>query len=229
MLLPTADGKNIGAVGKGRDEVLSACEDRPPHLPIAGPQLAMIWSVFRRKLDMNYTYSKLRPQPSAQKLVSFLDVAEDDDIRGSIITLPAKADIDVPAPYDYQVEIVERLLAERHSGIVHLPTGSGKTRVALEFISKKSEMEPEAIFFWVSYPKTLLRQGMTRMAEFSGRLPKKMRFIWLPDDRPFQYEDGLMDDCRCFFMMRETLTKALRQASDGRVNEELTGVPAAIS
>ena len=107
--------------------------------------------------------------------------AENDTVRGVTFTIP-KIGIAVPELYAHQKEALNSLISRPVGTILHLPTGSGKTRIALELIAAVLEQNPETKIIWASYPTSLIRQSMSRLVQFSDRLPKNLTFCWAKSD-----------------------------------------------
>lgn len=126
---------------------------------------------------------------------------------------PPHQALPVPAPYGHQVQTLLRLeqgagLAPPLSGIVHLPTGAGKTRVALEHIARTLAQDPDHRFIWATHSKLLLRQTMARVLEFAARLPRGLHIAWHDgSDRQL-----LAYDLHVSFMTRFRLTEELAKA-----------------
>ena len=121
-------------------------------------------------------------------------------------------------PYSHQLEALRRIEAGSHasppvSGILHYPTGAGKTRVALEFIARALHDNPEHRFIWATDRKNLVRQSMLRMAELSRLFPKGTTFAWCKNAGEIE---ELEDDIHVSFLTRRILTDVLARAGDGR-------------
>ena len=93
-------------------------------------------------------------------------------------------------------------LAPPVSGILHYPTGAGKTRVGMELIARALKETPRHLFIWATHTKNLLRQTMVRMAELSRLFPKGARFAWA-DAEEVKEGDA---DYHVIFMTRSALT-----------------------
>ena len=97
--------------------------------------------------------------------------AENDEVRGVTFTIP-EIGVAIPELYAHQKEALDSLISRPVSTILHLPTGSGKTRIALELIAEVLEQNPKTKIIWASYPTNLIRQSMTRLAQFSQSFTK---------------------------------------------------------
>ena len=137
--------------------------------------------------------------------------------RGVPLPLPAPAKGSVPAPYSHQLATLGKLdagadLRPPVSGIVHLPTGAGKTRIGLEFIARTLQREPKHRFVWATDSKLLIQQTMTNAAELAGLFPKGTQIAWY-DGRAELLAD---DDIHVMFITRSQLRDALAWAHDAR-------------
>lgn len=140
--------------------------------------------------------------------------AESSEIRGVTFTVPPD-DRPIPPLYPHQEEALERLRARPSvSTILHLPTGSGKTRIALEFIAELLHREPTTTILWASYPTTLIRQAMVRTLQLSPRLPTGMQFVWAYSDRKRRNQPGLFANHHLIFALRGTLANMLADLRD---------------
>jgi superfamily II DNA or RNA helicase len=130
-------------------------------------------------------------------------------------------DGDGPPPghaYAHQIEALRRIEMGAGrippvSGILHFPTGSGKTRVALELIVRTLRSDMQHRFLWATASKQLIRQSMMRMAELSKLFPPGTRFAWAKNGQVL-VDDEL--DVHVLFLTRHSLTEAMNQAADGR-------------
>ena len=122
------------------------------------------------------------------------------------------------AAYAHQrsgLDRIERgaMLAPPVSGILHYPTGAGKTRVGMELIARALRQNPKHRFVWATHTTNLIRQSMVRMAELSRLFPRGTRFIWADAADAKDAEE----DCHVVFMTRRALAVALDKAGDRRV------------
>jgi superfamily II DNA or RNA helicase len=76
-------------------------------------------------------------------LAELLENGADQQIRGVIFELPSTSVREEQPLFRHQAETLERL-AQNHgaSGIVHLPTGAGKTRIAIEIAARRLRADP---------------------------------------------------------------------------------------
>ncbi|MCX6883150.1 MAG: DEAD/DEAH box helicase family protein [Verrucomicrobia bacterium] len=64
------------------------------------------------------------------------------------------------------------------SGIVHLPTGAGKTRIGLEYIARALKDKPKQQFIWATESRGLIQQNMRKALEYASLFPDGVRMIW---------------------------------------------------
>jgi superfamily II DNA or RNA helicase len=150
-------------------------------------------------------------------LLNELDVAE---LRDLCFSVGGSGPAPHP-PYDHQLEAIHRIEAGARkeppvSGILHYPTGAGKTRTALELIARGLKENPEHRFVWATASRNLIRQSMVRMVELSQIFPKETAFAWIRDaeDLDEMWKDESYVDVA--FMTRHTLTDTLERVADGR-------------
>jgi DNA repair protein RadD len=146
-------------------------------------------------------------------LAAFLLRAESDELRGRHFTVDADGP-DVPPLYAHQADALDRLESRNASTILHLPTGAGKTRIATEFMARTLRRAPETHILWTSYPTTLIRQAMVRLAEYASKLPEGTRFAWLRSDARTRGRLDLFDDLQVSYALRGTLTSLMADIGD---------------
>ena len=113
----------------------------------------------------------------------------------------------------HQSEIIARFFQEPIcNGVIHLPTGGGKTRIAIEIISRLLKEDPGTRIIWVTYPLILLQQGIQRVQEMAGLFPEHTKCVWFPTQDTQETSNYILDH-HISFMMRDTLTKVLRCAT----------------
>ncbi|MCH7778952.1 MAG: DEAD/DEAH box helicase family protein, partial [Gemmatimonadetes bacterium] len=103
------------------------------------------------------------------------------------------------------------------SGIIHLPTGSGKTRVGIEIIAHCLQ-DPQGRVIWATSGVSLLRQSVIRLVEMLGRFDRELSAQWAGSEEVQQ--ETLFDEADVVFVTRDTLTKWLARAADGRTVED---------
>lgn len=153
---------------------------------------------------------------SSTQVIDALRALDEHEIRGRIFELAGDGP-DPGQPYDYQRHGINKIeqgesASPPVSGILHYPTGAGKTRVGMELIARTLARDPAHRFVWATDRKALIRQSMTRMAELARLFPAGTRFVWA--DGASELKSG--HDAHVVFTTRRTLTDALWQASDGR-------------
>jgi DNA repair protein RadD len=147
-----------------------------------------------------------------QTLAEYLMSAENEEVRGITFQLPSVG-LPVPKLYAHQKEALSKL-TRSVSTILHLPTGSGKTRIALELIATVLKENPQTKIIWASYPTNLIRQSMTRLAQFSQKLPKDLKFCWAKSDAKSRSSLELLQKHQVIFVLRGTLTGLLADVRD---------------
>lgn len=103
------------------------------------------------------------------------------------------------------------------SGIIHLPTGSGKTRVGIEIVAHCLQ-DPQGRVIWATGGVSLLRQSVIRLVEMLGRFDRELSARWAGSADV--QEETLFDEADVLFVTRDTLTKWLARAADGRTVED---------
>lgn len=138
--------------------------------------------------------------------------------RGLVLRLPnPAASQPPPAAYSHQLDTLGKLeggadLRPPVSGIVHLPTGAGKTRIGLEFIARTLRREREHRFIWATDSKLLIQQTMTSAAELAHVFPKGTKIAWYDGDPDLLEDEGI----HVMFITRSQLRDALSWAHDAR-------------
>ena len=150
---------------------------------------------------------------NSQALTEYLMSAKNDEVRGVTFTVP-NIGIAIPDLYVHQKEALNELTSRPVSTILHLPTGSGKTRIALELIAAVLKQTPKTKIIWASYPTTLIRQSMTRLVQFSEKLPKNLTFCWAQSDAKSRSNSTLVEQHQVIFALRGTLTGLLADIRD---------------
>ncbi|MFB6350721.1 MAG: DEAD/DEAH box helicase family protein, partial [Bradymonadaceae bacterium] len=113
---------------------------------------------------------------------TLLQESAQEDVRSELFELPNESQRDQPL-FRHQSEAMEAIRDNGwESGILHLPTGSGKTRIALEYMAERMERNPNERILWASYPTNLIRQAMVRVAEMGGMFEAGTRMIWYDGD-----------------------------------------------
>ena len=152
------------------------------------------------------------------ELLRELRSAPESRVKGPVWPL-ARVDGGDPQPMlKHQAEALMRLQEnEFSSGIIHLPTGSGKTRVGIEIVAHCLQ-DPRGRVIWATGGVNLLRQSIIRLVEMLGRIDRELCAQWAGSEDV--QEDTLFDAADVLFVTRDTLTKWLTRAADGRTTEE---------
>jgi superfamily II DNA or RNA helicase len=97
---------------------------------------------------------------------------------------PTTDEMQVPPAFLYQDQIVGDLIdhwlprTERPNGIICLPTGAGKTRIAIELIARTLAVRPNHRFVWASGQKNLLIQSIQRLVDLAPLFLQETSFLW---------------------------------------------------
>lgn len=152
------------------------------------------------------------------ELLQELRSAPESRVKGPVWSLP-RVDTGDPQPMlKHQAEALMRLRENDFaSGIIHLPTGSGKTRVGIEIVADCLE-DPQGRVIWATGGVNLLRQSVIRLVEMLGRFDRELCAQWAGAEDVQQ--DTLFDDADVLFVTRDTLTKWLARAADGRTPDD---------
>ena len=154
---------------------------------------------------------------SVAEIISDLENLEEAELRRSLFSVATEAP-DPGQPYPHQIEALRRIELGANrvppvSGILHYPTGAGKTRVGVELIARALRADPRHRFVWATHTKNLIRQSMVRLVEASKLFPPDTTFTWA--ENPDELEDS-EDDVHVVFLTRTALTKVLGRAGDRR-------------
>lgn len=152
------------------------------------------------------------------EIIREIETVDEAELREAFYEL----DGDGPEPgqaYQHQTMGLDRIervgnFTPPVSGILHYPTGAGKTRVGMELIARALADNRRHRFVWATHAKNLIRQTMVRMAELSRLFPTGTRFTWSDADEAKEGEE----DFHVVFMTRRALTTALDRVGDGRAN-----------
>jgi len=118
----------------------------------------------------------------------------------------------------HQAEAITRLSQNNFcSGIIHLPTGSGKTRVGIEIAAQCLE-NPQDRVIWATGGVNLLRQSVIRLVEMLGRFDRELAMRWAGSEHV--QDNTLFNEADVVFVTRDTLTKWLARAADGRIPDD---------
>jgi superfamily II DNA or RNA helicase len=152
------------------------------------------------------------------ELLQDLRSASENRVKGPLWLLPRVNTGDPQPMLKHQAEALARLSQnDFHSGIIHLPTGSGKTRVGIEIAAQCLD-HPQDRVIWATSGVSLLRQSIIRLVEMLGRFDRELAMRWAGSDHI--QDDALFDEADVIFVTRDTLTKWLARAADGRIPDE---------
>jgi len=152
------------------------------------------------------------------ELLQDLRSASENRVKGPLWSLPRVNTGDPQPMLKHQAEALARLSQnDFHSRIIHLPTGSGKTRVGIEIAAQYLD-HPQDRVIWATSGVGLLRQSVIRLVEMLGRFDRELAMRWAGSDHI--QDDALFDEADVIFVTRDTLTKWLARAADGRIPDE---------
>ena len=158
----------------------------------------------------------LKPIKDAQNIQELIDIVSmgpEGQFRGETLpSLNLKPDKQKNKKlYTHQEKCIQQINSSfPDSGIIYLPTGSGKTRIAVELIKNRLNENPKARVIWATFSTSLIRQAMTRLLEQYHLFEKNPRLIWVKNDS-FKGSKGreLFNDNDIVFATQENLVKIL--------------------
>lgn len=161
------------------------------------------------------------PGASPRESLSVAEITDvlrtEPNIRGRTFRLPARPFRDVQPLFLHQQNAIDKIDANQWaSGIVHLPTGAGKTRVALELVRRALRERRNARVIWATHGVWLLRQSMIRLAEAQEAFEREVRFSWLKHEQVNEPE--ILENLDVAFVTRDALTQWIGHASGRRPN-----------
>lgn len=139
--------------------------------------------------------------------------------RGKVFKLPSNSfREDLQPLFPHQEACIEAFdKNSQASGIIHLPTGAGKTRVAIEIIARLLKSNPKERIVWATGRLVLIHQAMVRLVELSHLFPSPTSFHWSKSIWNAQVnaaaDRGLLSKATITFLMRNDLTYLLKRAS----------------
>lgn len=98
------------------------------------------------------------------------------------------------------------------SGIVFLPTGSGKTRIGIEHMARVLNLDTEHRFIWATASRSLIGQTFQKLHEYGPLFQSPINAFWLNRD----LDDEHFDRAHILFMTRNRLTAELDVATNLR-------------
>lgn len=147
------------------------------------------------------------------------DLLSDDNYYDTIFQIPRppKEDAQVSPLFDHQNSAL-RALRSGHSGIVSLPTGAGKTRLAITFLAEQLR-DPATRVIWVSYPNLLLSQAAREFVNLAALLygaqaegsNRELKIVWKKNSvsSRFPFSRDMFDRADVFVMLRERWSELL--------------------
>lgn len=151
-------------------------------------------------------------------LLQDLRSASENRVKGPLWSLPRVTTGDPQPMLKHQAAAITRLSQnDFKSGVIHLPTGSGKTRVGIE-IAARCLQNPQDRVIWATSGVSLLRQSVIRLVEMLGRFDRELTMRWAGSDHV--QDKALFDEADVLFVTRDTLTKWLARAADGRIPDD---------
>lgn len=120
--------------------------------------------------------------------------------------------------FEHQFQAIESFKKTKTSGVFYLPTGSGKTRIAIEIAALLLNEDEEHRIIWVSYPTILITQAMSRFKEYSALFKPFTYYMWkktetaLSDiDRKSLFKNHII------FTLREDFTNMIKQINNSKI------------
>jgi len=134
-----------------------------------------------------------------QKLFQFFDIDNKED-KNTNITFPNKEVISSNYslfPYQREIEIKakEVLYSDRPKVIIHMPTGSGKTRTAMNIISDHLRANKNNLVIWLAYSKELCEQAVEEFKKAwknLGNTDLSVVRFWGTHDFPNEIDRGVV-------------------------------------
>lgn len=117
----------------------------------------------------------------------------------TLVEIPSQHE--VPPLMDFQEDVIEQLLEimERkngHEAMISLPTGAGKTRVAMEAIIQYQNKHPEGIIIWLATTGEICEQACQTYLELRRAYPPSVDWqlhrYWGGHNLNYKFERGLM-------------------------------------
>jgi superfamily II DNA or RNA helicase/uncharacterized tellurite resistance protein B-like protein len=141
------------------------------------------------------------------------DILSSGDVERGVtyVTSQSPTADPIPALYRHQIEALAKLERQGSpptSGIVHLPTGGGKTRIGLEFIARVLRTAPNHRFIWSTHSLLLIEQTIARLAELSNIFPSGTLVKWLDRETELTRDLGHIT-----FVTRDNLRYILESAN----------------
>lgn len=158
--------------------------------------------------------SRLRPAVQLESVRDFLSrlSEKESNFRGTIFRLPETKGPGASL-YPHQQDSLAAIKGHQpaYNGVVHLPTGAGKTHIAMRFAADYLADRPFGKVLWASYPKQLIRQSMARIVELAAWFPAGTRIAWY--DSWMVHEPHLLDQVDVLFIMRGQLGELMARST----------------
>ena len=130
-------------------------------------------------------------------LLQDLRSASENRVKGPLWSLPRVTTGDPQPMLKHQAAAITRLSQnDFKSGVIHLPTGSGKTRVGIE-IAARCLQNPQDRVIWATSGVSLLRQSVIRLVEMLGRFDRELTMRWAGSDHV--QDKALFDEADVLF------------------------------
>lgn len=189
---------DIHFVRKYRSEIIESFLAGSPHLVTVMRGLERIHYRGVRVGSMDMMLEKIRLLNMTDSVVKLIlgelyragDRRIDDDVEFSVFTSPKTIDVtgcipDDIALFDYQKDALDALnrhfvMQDQDAGILVMPTGSGKTRVAVRFLIESMVAKGWQVL-WLTHRSMLLDQAASTVWDHAGALlkhadPERERF-----------------------------------------------------
>ncbi len=165
-----------------------------------------------RKPDKN-TKSRIKTRPSLDELIKY----SDKEIRNQVFLTSPSLDLKQDL-FIHQSDAVDSVSESNFkSGVLSLPTGSGKTRIGLEIALKllqlnKFNNNTKNTVLWASYPIAVTFQALLRFTELKGLFPNNTSYSWMTYSNS-RVKPKFFKNLDVGFIMREDLGKLLYDVS----------------
>ena len=157
---------------------------------------------------------------TSTELITLLEDGDQNDLRGKVIILPNHSLRGNQPLFEHQVEALQLFKKNGgRNGIIHLPTGAGKTRVAIQIIADRLHSDRNERIIWATYPTVLIRQAMLRIAELSYLFPPGTRMRWSLPHNNVRFPN-LFEKCEITLLMRNDLANLIDDAGDTQIPKE---------